>query len=91
MKRKLTEKQKEASSLRSKAWRKKQLKENPEKFRKYNADRAKKLYHSNPQIAENQQRNFKASYDSNPEFRSKVVRSASIGKYKMTPLNSMSS
>lgn len=83
--RKLTESQKEASSARAKAWREKQLKENPKEFRKYNANRAKKLYHSNPKISENQQRNFKASYDSNPEFRSKVVRSASTGRYKMTP------
>jgi hypothetical protein len=73
------------SKERSVKWREKQLKENPEAFRKYNADRAKVLYHSNPKIAENQQRNFKKSYDENPEFRAKVVRSASTGRYHMTP------
>ena len=73
------------STERSKAWRAKQLKERPEDFRKYNADRAKKLYHSNPEIAVKQQQNFKDSYDSNPEFRAKVVRSASTGRYHLTP------
>jgi hypothetical protein len=83
--RKLTEEQKQASNVRAKAWRKKQQKENPEAFKKYNADRAKKLYHSNPEIAVKQQENFKKSYDENPEFREKVIRSASTGRYRMTP------
>lgn len=73
------------SAERSVAWREKQLKENPEAFRKYNAERAKRLYHSNPEIAVSQQRNFKKSYDENPEFRAKVVRSASTGRYRWTP------
>ena len=81
----LTDTQKEASNVRAKAWREKQLKENPEEFRKYNADRAKKLYHNNPDIAVKQQENFKKNYDSNPEFREKVVRSASTGRYHWTP------
>src|ERR1035437_322490 len=73
------------STERSKAWRNKQIEERPEEFRKYNADRAKKLYHKNPNIAVTQQENFKKNYDSNPEFRAKVVRSASTGRYHMTP------
>jgi hypothetical protein len=81
----LTEQQKQESNIRAKAWRKKQQKENPEAFKKYNADRAKKLYHSNPKIAVKQQENFKKSYDENPEFREKVIRSASTGKYHWTP------
>ena len=70
---------------RVRKWRAKQLKERPEEFRRSNADRSKRLYHSNPQIAVNQQKNFKKSYDDNPEFRAKVVRSASLGRYGKTP------
>ncbi len=66
------------SSERSSAWRQKQLEERPEEFRKYNADRAKRLYHSNPELAEKQQANFKKNYDSKPEFREKVVRAAAL-------------
>jgi len=73
------------ASERSKAWREKQLKERPEEFRKYNADRAKALYHKNPCIAQKQQENFKKSYNENPEFREKVVRSVSLGRYGKTP------
>jgi hypothetical protein len=80
----LTEEQKAASNARAKVWREKQIKENPEKFRKYNAERAKRLYHENPEIAAKQQENFKRSYDENPEFRAKVVRSASVGRYGKT-------
>lgn len=85
MSRVLNEEQKEASKVRSKNWRNKQLEERPEEFRKYNAERAQKLYHSNPEIAVKQQENFKKNYDENPEFRAKVVRSASTGRYHMTP------
>lgn len=42
----LTAAQKVASNKRAKEWREKKLKDNPEEFRKYNADSAKKLYHS---------------------------------------------
>jgi hypothetical protein len=70
---------------RSQRWRAKQLKERPEEFRKYNADRAKVLYHNNPELAQKQQENFKKSYNENPEFRAKVVRSASLGRYGKTP------
>ena len=70
---------------RSQRWREKQLKERPEEFRKYNADRAKSLYHSNPEVAQNQQKNFKKSYDENPEFREKIIRAASMSRYGTTP------
>lgn len=81
----LTKEQKDASNARAKAWREKQMIENPDKFRKYNSDRAKSLYHKNPEIAVKQQENFKRSYDENPEFRSKVIRAASISRYGRTP------
>ena len=81
----LTETQKEASNKRGKVWREKQLRENPEEFRAYNARRAKKLYHDNPEIAIAQQANFKRNYDTKPEFRKKVIRSASTGRYHWTP------
>jgi len=81
----LTQEQKEASNERVKVWRNKQLEERPEEYKRLNADRAKALYHKNPQIAVDQQRNFKKSYDENPEFRAKVIRSASTGRYHMTP------
>src|ERR1700678_598590 len=71
---------------RSRVWRSKQLEERPEEFRKYNADRAKRLYNNNPGIAEKQQANFKKSYDENPEFRNKVIRSASLNRYGTTPV-----
>lgn len=70
---------------RSKNWRNKQLSERPEEFRAYNAKRAVALYNRNPKIAENQQANFKRSYNENPEFRAKVIRSAVLNRYKMTP------
>ena len=70
---------------RSQRWRAKQLKERPEEFRKYNADRAKVLYHNNPAIAQKQQENFKKSYDENPEFRAKIVFAASVNRYGATP------
>jgi hypothetical protein len=69
----------------SRRWRAKQLKERPEEFRKYNADRAKRLYAENPEIATKQQINFKKSYDENPEFRDKVIRSATLNRYGTTP------
>ena len=70
---------------RSQRWREKQLKERPEEFRAYNAKRAVKLYHNNPELAQKQQENFKRNYDENPEFRAKVIRSASLGRYGKTP------
>ena|SRR5271157_3093624 len=81
----LTETQKKASNKRAKLWREKQLRENPEEFRKYNAHRAKALYHNNPELPKKQQANFKKNYDSNPEFRAKIIRSASTGRYHWTP------
>jgi Recombination endonuclease VII len=83
--RSLTTEQRASSNRRAKRWRKKQLKERPAEFRKYNADRAKELYNKNPEIAKKQQANFKNSYNNNPEFRGKVIRSASVGRYGMTP------
>lgn len=70
---------------RGQRWRAKQLKERPEEFRKYNADRAKERYKADPEIARIQQENFKKSYHENAEFRAKVVRSASLGRYGKTP------
>lgn len=70
---------------RGREWRAKQLKERPEEFRKYNSDRAMRLYHSNPKIAEKQQQNFKDAYNTRPEFRAKVIRSAVLNRYAMTP------
>jgi hypothetical protein len=66
-------------------WRAKQLKERPEEFRKYNADRAKALYHANPELAKTQQANFKKSYDTNPAFRAKIIFAASVNRYGTTP------
>lgn len=85
MARVLTQKQKDASNKRAKAWRLKQLKDNPDGFRANNAKRAKRLYHRKPELAARQQANFKRSYNNNPEFRAKVVRSASVGRYLLTP------
>jgi hypothetical protein len=70
---------------RGQIWRAKQLKERPEEFRKYNADRAVRLYHSNPDIAQRQQDNFKKSYDNNPEFREKIIKASSVNRYGTTP------
>jgi Recombination endonuclease VII len=73
------------SNERAKSWREKQLRERSEEFKKYNAERAKKLYHEKPDIAQKQQANFKRRYDENPDFRAKVVFAASVGRYGWVP------
>jgi hypothetical protein len=83
--RKSTEEQRKASTERVRQWRKKQLRERPEEYRKKAADLAKKRYHEDPQIAIDQQKNFKKSYNENPEFRAKIVHAASVNRYGMTP------
>lgn len=70
---------------RHKKWRSNLTPEKKEQIRLENCVRTKKAYHRNPDVKKRQQENFKKYYDTNPEFRERVVRSASLGRYKMTP------
>jgi hypothetical protein len=73
------------STERVNKWRKDLSPEKREELRKKNAERAKAAYHASSEVKERQQSNFKKSYNEKPEFRAKVVRSASTGRYHMTP------
>ena len=70
---------------RHKKWRDNLTPEKKEKIRLENCARSKKAYHDNPEVKKRQKENFKKSYDTNPKFRERVVRSASLGRYKLTP------
>lgn len=85
MKTVLTQQQKVAANIRMRNWRANLSEEKKEQIRKENAERGKLAYHNNPEVRLRQQENFKRFYDENPEFRKRVVRSASLGRYKVTP------
>jgi Recombination endonuclease VII len=65
-------------------WRARQIATNPIEYRKKNAEASKRRYHSNPDIAKDQQRNFKNSYDNSKEFREKIILAASLSRYGTT-------
>jgi Recombination endonuclease VII len=66
---------------RAKKWRKKQLEDRPEEFRKYNKDRAMKLYYKNPELGKKQQKRFKDKYHNDPVFRQEIITHSSLGRY----------